>query len=417
MIEYRDESEQAILSTIMNFPDESGDIIDQVQTDYFNGKNRLIFEAIQAVYIRQAKPDLVTVAGKLQGDLMLHASKITSVPATTGNIQYHIDQVRDRYQKQRLLITAMHLQEQATKMSAEEMAAYMEQSLTAMSSSSSGDYVDSQQLCMELTGYMDDAYHGRIPDPLFTGFVDLDGILDGLRKQELIIVGARPSIGKTAFLTSILAYMTIKKVRAGLFSAEMPRLEIGKRIVAAITNEKMKIIKSGGGSRLAMIADGAIKLGEANSLWINDTPNILLVDLIRNARLMKRKHDIQILFVDYMSLLTYGNTKMATWEKIGEISKALKKLARELEMPVVVLSQVTRNSEGHEPSLADLRYSGSIEQDADVIMFLHRERSESIMEQTIQTSVIVAKNRNGETGRCDLLFIPDKVKFVSEVRR
>jgi replicative DNA helicase len=140
----------------------------------------------------------------------------------------------------------------------------------------------------------------------------------------------------------------------------------------------------------------------------------MINDLIKNARTMKRKENIEVIFIDYISLITHDNLKMANWEKIGDISKRLKQLARELRIPVVVLSQVTRDSEGKPPSLADLRYSGSIEQDADVVMFLHRDRE--VDQYTIKTQVIVAKNRNGEVGQASVLFVPSQTRFVNEAQ-
>jgi replicative DNA helicase len=218
-------------------------------------------------------------------------------------------------------------------------------------------------------------------------------------------------------MLTLAVNMIRKGKRVGIFSAEMSSLQLGKRVLAIGSGENIRTIDAGGGKQFGALFNTIVEIGDSGKIFVNDTPNILLEDLVRNARAMKRKEAVDIIFVDYLSLIRHGNPKLALWERIGEVTQKLKELSRELDIPIVVLSQVTRDTEGKEPSLATLRYSGSVEQDADVIMFLHREREEAEVNQSIQTQVIIAKNRNGETGRAEVLFVPSQTKFVNEAKR
>ena len=202
-----------------------------------------------------------------------------------------------------------------------------------------------------------------------------------------------------------------RKIECGFFSLEMPYESIGMRILSQEARVPMQKIRTGRikPADVQKIQDAAGRWYEA-PLYIVDTPNMRLLELRAVARRMVVHQHVKIIFIDYIGLITSDDTKKEQWEQVSDISKSLKALARELEIPIVALCQVARSAEGEEPNLAQLRGSGSIEQDADVVMFLHRER---LKEDTPaqEAKIILAKQRNGATGDIPIMFIPAYSKF------
>ena len=242
----------------------------------------------------------------------------------------------------------------------------------------------------------------------------------GFQDSELIIIGARPSMGKTAMALSMIQNIAIKeKIPAALFSLEMSDKQIMQRLLAAQGRIPSQKIRTGllTMQELQRMQDAAGVIYDA-PLYIVDTPNMKLLDLRALARRMKIQCGIKIIFIDYITLIKSENTLVPRHEQIAEISRSLKSLARELNIPVVALSQVRRDAEGQEPTLADLRESGSIEQDADVVMFIHRERQKNQNQENapkeimgIPTKLIVAKQRNGPIGDVEVVFLPSFTRF------
>ena len=238
-----------------------------------------------------------------------------------------------------------------------------------------------------------------------TGFSHLDNMIGGFQNQELIILGARPSIGKTALALNIAEHVVKNQKAVGFLSLEMSGTLLIQRLLCGNSDISQTDIRKGHLSEIQMteLRDSASKIYEY-PLFIYDYPNADLSDLKAKARLMKRVEKIQMLFIDYLGLIKLEG-KMPRWEKVGIISAELKALSRELDIPVVVLSQVGRQAEDKAPTLADLRDSGSIEQDADIVMFLHRKRDEP------ETELHVAKNRNGLTGLIKMAFASKSTTF------
>ena len=243
----------------------------------------------------------------------------------------------------------------------------------------------------------------------------------GFQKSEFIIIGARPSIGKTALALSMAANIAIKQgISAGFFSLEMSDMALMQRLVASEARINSSHLRSGmfKMSDFSKLTEAASRIYEA-PLYIDDTPNMKLLQIRSTARRLKAQEDVQILFIDYIGLIEPENKgRTPRHEQVGEISRSLKALARELEVPIICLSQVGRQSEGEPPKLSDLRESGSIEQDADVVMFLHRDRmgSEDEPGSDRKTELIVAKQRNGPVGKVELVFVPQYTKFESHSR-
>jgi replicative DNA helicase len=236
------------------------------------------------------------------------------------------------------------------------------------------------------------------------------------------VIGARPSVGKTALALTMAANMAIhNKFPVGFFTLEMSSMALMQRMLASEARIRSNSLRSGflKPSDFHKLTEAASKIYEA-PLYIEDTPSLRLLDLRALARRMRHQFNVSIIFIDYLTLITSENRELARHEQIAEISRSLKALARELDIPVVALSQVRRESEGKQPNLADLRESGSIEQDADVVIFLHRERlsadDQEELPRNIETDLIVAKQRNGPVGSMKIAFIPEYTKFENMVK-
>jgi len=245
-----------------------------------------------------------------------------------------------------------------------------------------------------------------------SGYTQIEKLTNGFQPGDLIILGARPSIGKTSLALNMATRISVKySVPVGFFSCEMSRQQLVNRIIAAEGKINLAGIRSGviRESDFSRITGVCAKL-YLSQLIIDDTPDISLAQLKSKSRQMKRM-GCQIIFVDYLTLIRYGKAQVPRHERVGEISKSLKSLARELEIPIMALSQVGRSAEGRMPTLSDLRQSGEIEEDADLIMLLHRERDQQ------ETRICVAKNRNGATDTVSLAFLPQFVCFETLIRK
>ena len=207
-----------------------------------------------------------------------------------------------------------------------------------------------------------------------------------------------------------------KKIPTAFFSLEMSNVQVMQRLLSQESRLSGEKIRTGALKleHFQRLQDAAGRI-YVSPLWIDDTPNMKLLELRSTARRLRAQNKVEIIFIDYIGLIQNENTNIPRHEQIGEVSRSLKSLARELKIPIVVLSQVGRQSEGNKPTLADLRDSGSIEQDADVIMFLHRERVETSGKeekpQTIPTELLLSKQRNGPTGTAKIVFVPRYTKF------
>ncbi len=306
--------------------------------------------------------------------------------------------------------------------------------LQAYSGTFTDRYVESSTLINEtVQNLVYRAEHGN-ENAIKSGFSQLDEMTGGFFPSEFIVIGARPSVGKTAFAISMAINMAIhNKIPVGFFSAEMTSMAIMERILAAEAMVDAKRIRKAilRSQDMVSIVDAASRIYEGK-LFIQDTPNIKLLDLRSQARRMKREQDIKILFIDYIGLINpEASPGVPRHEQVAEISRSLKALSRELQIPIVALSQVSRDAEGKEPNLANLRDSGSVEQDADVVIFLHRDRLADLTDHTSdrngeqerspifiegfpvqETKVILAKQRHGETGIITMGFQNQLVRFV-----
>ena len=266
---------------------------------------------------------------------------------------------------------------------------------------------------------------GRITG-LETGFIDLDYKTSGLQPSDLVLIAARPSMGKTAFVLNLAQHMAFKREQpVAIFSLEMSKEQLVNRMLSLESHVDAQKIRTGrlNDEEWMNLVEGSANIANSR-LFIDDTPGITLPVMRSKCRKLKMEHDIQIVIIDYLQLMSGDGSSNASsrQQEISDISRGLKALARELNVPVVALSQLSRAVEqrpDHRPMLSDLRESGAIEQDADVVMFLYREgyynRDLSEAEQRV-AEVIIAKQRNGPIGTVNLLWIPELTKFTDMER-
>jgi replicative DNA helicase len=254
-----------------------------------------------------------------------------------------------------------------------------------------------------------------------SGFEDLDKLTSGFQPAEMVIIGARPGMGKTAIALSIAANISIRRnMPAAFFSLEMSETSLMIRLISAEAKIDSRKLKTGrfSNSDFPSLFEALERIRHI-PLYIVDMPSMTIMDIQSMARMLRIQEKVEIIFIDYIGLIGSGNPRQARFEFVSEVSRSLKGLARELNIPVVVLSQLRRDAESQRPSLADIRESGSIEQDADMIMFLHRDREldktaeEQSVEQGQKVQLMLAKNRNGPVGTIDLTFLKHLTKFVS----
>jgi len=422
-------AEQATLGALLLDWDALGNVISYLRPErFYSLQNQKIFEAILTLDSRGIRGDLVTLIDELRssGDLEAaggpaYISSLTDTVPTSANVEYYAKIVFDQYIRRELItLSSKSISEAHDDTFTSELVLEEAQNrIFELSDSKQSQNVQHvQNLIGPIIENIEKVYKNKkelvgIP----SGLTDLDTMTYGFQNSELIIIGARPSMGKTALALSMIQHIAFeKKIPTAFFSLEMSNVQVMQRLLsleAKISGEKIRT----GALKLEhfqRIQDAAGRIYES-PLWIDDTPNMKLLELRSTARRLRAQNKVQIIFIDYIGLIQNENTKIPRHEQIGEVSRSLKSLARELKIPIVVLSQVGRQSEGNKPTLADLRDSGSIEQDADVIMFLHRERMETTGEgekpKTIPTELILSKQRNGPTGTAKITFIPRFAKF------
>lgn len=338
--------------------------------------------------------------------------------ALSSNAELYAKSVKDCSRRRQAINISLKLREQCFGDST-DIQSILSDMVTdlndlAVSGSTAAQYSDTKQIMDYVYDLLDPTK--KVESGIPSGFSYLDDVTGGFRKQEMTVIGARPSIGKTAFALSIALNEAMKGYRVGFFSLEMPARSIGSRIIASLSGVNFKHLRN-----RTMTKDELNRVIESigmfydKKFFVQDTANMKLMDLRAQARQMKLKDDVQIIFIDYIGLIENdnptANEERFNW--ISKVSRQLKELARELDIPVVALCQVSRDAEDQEPKLSNLRDSGSIEQDADVVLLLHRPRPKEGEERKPieETSLIVAKNRNGETGVSKIAFQGAIVKF------
>jgi len=425
------EAEQAVLGAVLLDPDSVPAILKYLRAeDFYVNANRDIFAAVISLYEKGQKADLITLTDELKslGSLdqaggPAYVAGLTSVTPSSANVEYYARIVQETSVRRNLIKLSAELNSKARDESVESGLVLDEAQARIFDitqNRQSVSYKSVKELLPDTIKTIEKLYKNKnaftgVP----SGLTELDTMTSGFQDSELVIIGARPSVGKTALALSMASHVAVKEhIPCAFFSLEMADMAIMQRLIsseARIASNKIRtgLIKP---SDFTALMDAAGRIYEA-PLYIIDMPNMKLLDLRTMVRRLKAEKDIKIAFIDYLTLITHENADLPRWEQISSISRSLKALARELKMPIVALSQLKREAEGKQPSLSDLRESGSIEQDADLILFLHRDRetNKSKEEQSamIETELIVAKQRNGPVGKTTIAFLPSYTRFES----
>jgi replicative DNA helicase len=417
------EAEAAVLGSMILDRDCIGPLIEVMNADYFSRtEHRLIYEALLRLYEVNSSIDLVLLRDELKKQDSLDAVggveylvKVAESVPSAANAEYYAAIVREKAMLRELARTCAEVMQEACDEAGEvgDKLDRAEQKIFAVTEKKiTGAVMPVKTLITEVFESID-ARKGSHVTGIPTGFEEINQMLCGLQSGEMVIIAARPSMGKTSFAINMAEHQAAdENIPVVIFSLEMGRQQLVERILCSRSGVDSQLVRKGmlSTEQFAKLTEAGGELFE-KPLFIDDTPGLTPMMIRAKCRRLKSQYDIQAVYVDYMQLMSLGGYVESRQQEISTISRQLKALARELEVPVVVLSQLNRAAEGregHRPRMSDLRESGSIEQDADVIMLLHREdyyhRGDTDWEENNIAEVIVAKQRNGPTGTVELIF-------------
>ena len=370
--------------------------------------------------------DLITLQNRLkEKDLppdissMEYVRDLISAVPTSANVKYYANIVSEKAVLRRLIKVneevenSCYLEKDSTQMILEDAEKKL---FNVLQRKTSDDFVPIQQVVLNAVNNIEKAskLKGSVTG-IPTGFVDLDYKTSGMHASDLVLIAARPSMGKTAFVLNIAQYMAFRKdVTVAIFSLEMSKEQLVNRLLAMEShNMRTGNLKDEDWTKLV---EGADIIGRSN-LIIDDTPGISISELRSKCRKYKLEHNLGIVMIDYLQLMTGSGHSDSRQQEISDISRSLKALAREMSVPVIALSQLSRAVEqrpDHRPMLSDLRESGAIEQDADVVMFIYRDDYyHKDTEKKDIAEIIIAKQRNGPIGTVELVWLPRYTQFVN----
>jgi replicative DNA helicase len=423
------EAERCVLGSMLRDNAVIGDVVQIVRAEnFYTDAHQKIFQAIISLYDRGHPVDLVVLAELLKEQKHIedvggysYLGELWDAAPTAANAEYYARIVRDKALVRNLIHAGTEILRDAydQAMPADELLATAERKVLDIAELGiTGQTTTLRDALQEAYDRIDVRMQGeqRSVTGLGTGYLDLDNITAGLQNSELIIVAARPSVGKTAFGLNLARHIAVEEKQPVFFvSLEQSRIELAERLLCCqgrVDGHRLRTNRISGDDMQRLIdAGGELRQGK---LFIDDTPGQGMLRIAANARRLKLRHGIKIVFVDYLQLVDPDNRRDNRQEQVAQISRRLKFLARELEVPVVALAQLNRGLEdrqSHEPRLADLRESGSIEADADTVMLLHRPELYEPGQHDGILEIIIGKQRNGPTGKVTLTFLKQFMRF------
>lgn len=426
-------AEQSVLGAMLLSKDAIGEVTEVLRgRDFYRLAHELIFDAVMDQYGRGEPVDAITVAdnlsrgGHLQqvgGHIYLH--ELVSAVSVTANATYYAEIVRDKAILRRLVDASMKISQlgYAAQGEVSDIVDAAQQAIYEVAENRTTDDYQPLSELVELT--LDEieslSQHGVMAG-VPTGFIDLDQLTNGLHPGQMIIVAARPGMGKSTLGLDFARAASIKhNLTSVFFSLEMTKSEIVMRLMSAESSVPLNLIRKGemDEDHWSRIAAKTAQISRA-PLFIDDSPNLTMMEIRAKARRLKQKHDLKLIVIDYMQLMTSGKKVESRQLEVSEFSRQIKLLAKELEVPVVALSQLNRGPEARNdkrPLLSDLRESGSLEQDADVVILLHREDAyDRDSPRRGEADFIVAKHRNGATTTLPVAFQGQLSRFVDMQR-
>ena len=429
MPESRD-AEGAVLGSMMLDRDCIGQVVQQLKgDDFYFPEHRVIFEGLVSLYEKNSDIDLILLRDELNRAGKLEAARgvdylvevVGTVPSA-ASVEYYSDIVHDLSLQRQLISVCSEILGDAYSQSGStgEKLDFAEQKIFAVTEKKLTG------VAVPLKGLLTEAFEniqsrkGHHVTGLATGYYELDELLCGLQNGEMIIIAGRPSMGKTSFALNIAEHIGADNdIPLVIFSLEMSKQQLAERFLCSRGHFDSQLVRKGmlSTEQLEELRDVGSELFE-KPIFVDDTPGLTPLMIRAKCRRLKAQHNIQCVLIDYLQLMGLGGRVESRQQEISTISRYLKALARELDVPVVVLSQLNRSPtgrEGHRPLMSDLRESGSIEQDADVVMLLHREdyyhKGKEDYSETNTADIIVAKQRNGPTDTVKLLFSSEFTRF------
>ncbi len=432
------ELEQAVLGALMLERDAIIDVQEYVKAEtFYLEEHRTIFRAIQALSVEMKAIDLYTVTERLKSQRELqkvggaaYLAELTQKVASAAHIEFHAKIIAQKYVQRELIRSATEIERRSydDEVDVTELIGFAEQEIFRVSE---GNVKRSVQVASDILRkalqQIEEAwktageYNG-----VRSGFTDIDAVTLGWQPSDLIIIAARPPMGKSAFVPTMGRNMCVElKTPVAFFSLEMSSVQLMNRLIVAETQLNSKDLRTGNltPAQWTHLESQTVELGRS-PLYIDDTPALSVYEFRSKARRLKTQHDIQLIIIDYLQLMTASTpeTRGNREQEVSLISRTLKAIAKELNVPIIALSQLSRNVENRggskRPQLSDLRESGAIEQDADVVAFIHRPEyyglttDENNMPTAGMAEIIIAKHRNGEVTDVPLRFIKEQAKFA-----
>jgi len=426
-------AEAAVLGSVIIDPDCAGEVFEQLGEDcFYHSEHRVLFSALVYLYEKNKGVglDAVLLRDELEKRKQLdriggveYIGKIMDSVPSSANVMYYSGIIRDKWLLREIINAASGILQTAYEGDGDtnKKLDEAEQRIFSIADKRITGSAESLRDLIVQAYELIERRDGKHITGIATGFYELDEMLCGLQNGEMVIIAGRPSMGKTSFALNIAEHIgVVEKLPVAIFSLEMGRQQLAERFLCGISRVESQRVRKGmlDTEHHRKLVEGCSSLSEA-PIYIDDTASLTPLELRAKARRLKSRHDIRCVIVDYLQLMSGGSNRIESrQQEITVISRYIKALARELNVPVVVLSQLNRAAEGregHRPRMSDLRESGSIEQDADVVMLLHREdyyhRGESEYQDTNTAEAIIAKQRNGPTGSIKMMFIEKFTRF------
>jgi replicative DNA helicase len=425
---HNDEAERSVLGSVLIDKDAIVRVSEILRSDdFYNDINGIIYSAMLVLYEERKPIDLLTISDQLKKNKLLkkidsaYLTDLVDLVPTAANVEMYARITKENSTKRNLIKAGVSISEFGYDES-KEVSESLDKAEAAIFSISQGHisrgFVALRETLTESFDRIDELQKtGSGLRGIKSGFIDLDNLLSGMQKTNLLILAARPGQGKTAMVLNIAQNIAVnQKIPIGIFSLEMSKEELVDRLLIAQSDVDAWKLKTGRLSEddFSKLSVAMGELAEA-PVFIDDTPGLSLTEMRSKARRLQLEHKVELLIVDYLQLVDPGRRYDSRVQEVSVVSQSLKNLARELNVPVLAASQLSRAVEHRgekRPQLADLRESGAIEQDADVVMFIYRPDSEASGPQ-IPTKLLLAKHRNGPTGEIDLMFQGNRIKFVN----
>ena len=433
---HNDDAEKAVLGAMLIDENAVSVVMQRLRADdFYSTVNKRIFEAVMSLDTAGHKADLLTIKGELEKAGRLdeaggidYIAGLTHMVPSSANVDYYAQIVQDCSLRRGLIQAASYAAGRAYDETTgpRHILEEMQQRLFNLSDTRKlFKYRKAEETVKTTFEYLSEVFSKGVFTGIPSGYEALDKLTSGFQKTEFTVIGARPGMGKTTLALNMAAHMAIElNIPTAFFSLEMSDRSLLLRLISSEARIESNKFRSGflekkDFTNMFIAAD---RINPA-PLFFVDMPHITILEIQAMARMLRTQEKVEVIFIDYIGLISSDNTRQPRYEFISEVSRSLKGLARELDIPVIALSQLGRELEKEKrtPNLADIRESGSIEQDADVVMFIDRDREldktqdEQAKNGEQKVKLIMAKNRNGPTGIVDLKYLKAYTRFVSSI--